>query len=51
MKKKRRPPANAVAWCDLHRRMMNGVYIQRKGCVVRKCKHLHWLGTQLEKGK
>ena len=44
MKKKRsKPPANATAWCALHERLMNDVYIRRRGCVMRRCKHLHWL--------
>lgn len=44
MKKKRsKPPANATAWCALHERLMNDVYIRRRGCVMRRCKHLKWL--------
>lgn len=44
MKKKRsKPPANAKAWCALHERLMNDVYIRRRGCVMRRCKHLNWL--------
>lgn len=44
MKKKRsKPPANATAWCALHERLMNDVYIRRRGCVMRRCKHLNWL--------
>ena len=45
-KKKRlakKPPANATAWCRLHERLMNDVYIRRRGCVMRRCKHLTWL--------
>ena len=38
-------PVNAVAWCGLHRRLMNTVYIRRRGCVRRGCKHLNWLGA------
>ena len=40
----KRPPADAVAWCVLHRRLMNNVYIRRRGCVMRQCKHPNWLG-------
>lgn len=44
MKKKRsKPPANATAWCRLHERLMNDVYIRRRGCAMRMCKHLVWL--------
>lgn len=44
MKKKRgKKPANATAWCALHERLMNDVYIRRRGCVMRRCKHLCWL--------
>ena len=38
--KPRKPPANATAWCLLHERLMNDVYIRRRGCVMRRCKHL-----------
>ena len=41
----RKPPANATAWCVLHERLMNDVYIRRRGCVMRRCKHLNWLDT------
>lgn len=41
--KPRKPPANATAWCLLHERLMNDVYIRRRGCVMRRCKHLNWL--------
>lgn len=39
----RKPPANATAWCALHQRLMNDIYIRRRGCVMRRCKHLNWL--------
>jgi len=45
-KKKRpakKPPANATAWCVLHERLMNDLYIRRRGCAMRRCKHLRWL--------
>ena len=44
-KRRRKTPANATAWCALHQRMMNDVYIRRRGCVMRRCKHLNWLET------
>lgn len=43
MPKKKKQPANAAAWCGLHKRLMNYVYIRRRGCVMRQCKHLCWL--------
>lgn len=43
MPKKRKPTANASAWCGLHKRLMNYVYIRRRGCVIRRCRHLYWL--------
>lgn len=43
MPKKKKPPANPAAWCDLHERLMNYVYIRRRGCAMRRCKHLRWL--------
>ena len=43
MPKKKKPPANATAWCALHDRLMNDVYIRRRGCAMRRCKHLRWL--------
>ena len=43
MPKKKRPPGNAVAWCRLHERLMNDVYIRRRRCVMRRCRHLNWL--------
>lgn len=47
MKKKRgKKPANATAWCALHERLMNDVYIRRRGCVMRRCKHLKWLDAK-----
>lgn len=49
-KKPSPPPANATAWCALHDRMMNDVYIRRRGCVMRRCKHLNWLNGG-EKGR
>jgi hypothetical protein len=42
----RKPPANATAWCALHERLMNDVYIRRRGCVMRRCKHLKWLNGE-----
>ncbi len=38
-----KPSANATAWCALHERLMNEVYIRRRGYVMRRCKHLKWL--------
>ena len=49
MPKKRYPPANATAWCALHDRLMNDLYIRRRGCVMRRCKHLRWLGGMGQK--
>ena len=49
MKKKpkpRKPPANATAWCALHERLMNDVYIRRRGCAMRMCKRLNWLDAR-----
>lgn len=46
----KKPPVNATAWCLLHERMMNDVYIRRRGCVMRRCKHLNWLETSQKKG-
>jgi len=43
--KPRKPPANATAWCALHERLMNDLYIRRRGCAMRRCKHLKWLKT------
>lgn len=48
MPKKKKPPANATAWCALHDRLMNDLYIHRRGCAVRKCRHLRWLGEKKE---
>lgn len=42
-KKPPKSPANATAWCALHERLMNDVYIRRRGCAMRMCKHLVWL--------
>jgi len=42
-RKQGKPPANATAWCDLHERLMNDIYIRRRGCAMRRCKHLNWL--------
>lgn len=42
-----RCPANATAWCALHERYMNEVYIHRRGCVLRMCKHLRWLDQHI----
>jgi hypothetical protein len=43
MKKGNEPPKNATAWCVLHERLMNDLYIRRRGCAMRRCKHLRWL--------
>ena len=42
-KKKKKPPKNPTAWCALHHRLMNDLYISRRGCVMRRCKHLNWM--------
>ena len=47
--KPRKMPANATAWCALHERLMNDVYIRRRGCVMRRCKHLCWLDGKGQK--
>lgn len=49
-RKRGRHPANATAWCTLHQRLMNDVYIRRRGCVMRRCKHLCWLIGAAETG-
>lgn len=36
-----KPSANATV--ALHERLMNEVYIRRRGYVMRRCKHLKWL--------
>ena len=51
MPKKKRPPGNAVAWCCLHERLMNDVYIRRRRCVMRQCKHMNWLDIKNWNGK
>ena len=48
-KKRSKMPANATAWCRLHERLMNDVYIRRRGCVMRRCKHLNWLDRGQQK--
>lgn len=48
MPKKKKPPANATARCALHDRLMNDAYIRRRGCAMRRCKHLYWLGMNTE---
>ena len=50
-RKRSKTPANATAWCALHRRMMNDVYIRRRGCAMRRCKHLNWLGIDQPKNE
>ncbi len=50
-KKRGKSPANATAWCALHERLMNDVYIRRRGCVLRRCKHLVWLNLDNPKEK
>ena len=51
--KKRKAPVNATAWCLLHRRLMNDVYIHKRGCAMRRCKHLCWIlkGEEIKRGK
>lgn len=49
-KKKKKPPKNQTAWCALHHRLMNDLYISRRGCVMRRCKHLNWMDEKTGSG-
>ena len=44
--KRSKPPANAITWCAQHKRLINNVYIRRRGCEKRRCKHLHRLNGE-----
>ena len=44
--------APPIAYCRLHKRMMNFVYMRRRKCLERLCHHIEWIdGQQQIRGK
>ena len=38
-----KPKYPMIAHCRHHDRLMNAIYIRRRKCLERRCKHFEWL--------